>query len=130
MIDILSIFLANDFRFVAINHEFSTSQLPYYEYIKLFIIDVDQPFINVEKVLNDLDSDPNYRNIPRIGLSLKKHHASLPPKIRKKFQDFVLMPCGNEDLLTRIEVWIKTFEKSAQSVNYSEEIIKQKQKAF
>ena len=110
MISIITAYLANKYHFLAINHDFSIKQIKHYTKIQLFIIDVDQVFVKVDDVVEKINADPELKDIPKIGLSLKAHHSIMNEKRRKSFEDFILMPCGNEDLLTRIDVWIKTYQ--------------------
>ena len=110
MINIITAYLSNKYHFLAINQDFNLKQLKNYTKIQLFIIDVDQVFVKVDEVVEKINQDSELKNIPKIGLSLKTHHALMKYGRRCSFEDFILMPCGNEDLLTRIDVWIKTYQ--------------------
>jgi hypothetical protein len=34
----------------------------------------------------------------------------MDPEIKKNFEDIILTPASNEDILTRVEVWICTYQ--------------------
>ncbi len=111
MIQILGEYIGNRYRLLAVNKEFSIDRLDSYkDSINLFLIDTDQPFISIEGLMERLNSSADYQSIPKIGLALKKHFASMGSGEKRMFDDILLMPCGNEDLLTRIDIWQKTFE--------------------
>ncbi|MHA1610759.1 MAG: hypothetical protein ACTSVZ_13305 [Promethearchaeota archaeon] len=82
--------------------------------IKLFIINTDRPWIGLELILEKLKHSEYYQNIPAIGLSLKQHFKQIENRIRHQFEDILLMPCGAEDLLTRVDIWVKTYELVCQ----------------
>ncbi len=82
--------------------------------IKLFIINTDRPWIGLELILEKLKHSEYYQNIPAIGLSLKQHFRQIDDRIRHQFEDIMLMPCGAEDLLTRVDIWVKTYELVCQ----------------
>jgi hypothetical protein len=109
-IQVIAGFLGLKYQFVAINHKFIISKLSSYDNIILFIINTDQPNINITDLIPKLKIDQSYQNIPIIGLALKQHFINFPSEERKYFEDLLLMPCGNEDLLTRIEIWSRTYE--------------------
>ncbi|MHA1777453.1 MAG: hypothetical protein ACTSWC_11810 [Promethearchaeota archaeon] len=77
--------------------------------IKLFLINTDRPWIGLQNILDKIKSSEHFMNIPAIGLSLKKHYHDIDEKVKYMFEDILLMPCGAEDLLTRVDVWIKTY---------------------
>ena len=110
MITLLTTYLSDKYHFLAIHNQFSLKKLKNYKKIQLFIMDVDQVYVKIDEVIGKLKEHEKYKVVPKIGLSLKKHHKTMDPEIRNKFDDFILMPCGNEDLLTRIDVWIKTYQ--------------------
>ena len=49
-------------------------------------------------------------NTPFIGLSLKRHYTEMSEEERFEFQDILLLPARTEDILTRIDIWVKTSE--------------------
>jgi len=110
LIQVIAAYLGDKYRFIAINRKFDIRQLQSYSNIILFIIDTDCVFLEVEALVFEIKSTPTYQNIPAIGLSFKQHFAQMNPAFRNQFEDFLLKPMGNEDLLTRIEVWVRTFE--------------------
>ena len=108
-LQIITTYLSSKYHFIAVNHDFDISKLNVYSNIHLFIINTDSVQINLPHLLDQIKSNENLRNIPKIGLSLKQHHQSMPNEIRSRFEDFLLMPAGHEDMLTRVDVWIATY---------------------
>ena len=123
LIQVIAAYLGDKYRFVAINRKFEISQLQTYSNIILFIIDTDCVYLDAEELVKQIKSHANYQNIPAIGLSFKQHFAQMSSSFRNMFEDFLLKPMGNEDLLTRIEVWVRTFEivnnEEVQAKTYS-----------
>jgi hypothetical protein len=109
LIQIIAAFIGHKYQIIAINRQFTVDQLENYMSILLMIIDTDQVFIKMEPLLKALKESPKYQNIPLVGLSLKQHFPKMPIEIRNQFEDFILMPNSQEDLLTRIEIWICTY---------------------
>ncbi|WP_457558699.1 hypothetical protein [Candidatus Harpocratesius sp.] len=77
--------------------------------IKLFFLNTDRPWIGLKDILEKIKESEYYMNIPVIGLSLKQHYHEIEEKVKHMFEDILLMPCGSEDLLTRVDIWIKTY---------------------
>ncbi len=76
----------------------------------LFMVDTDNPRIKRNLIIQKIKETELFENIPIIGLSLKQHYAEMTKDDKWNFNDILLMPCGTEDLLTRIDIWIKTYE--------------------
>ena len=123
LIQIIAAYLGDKYRFIAINRNFDIKHLHTYSNIILFIIDTDSVYLDLDTLVKEIKSSADYQNIPTIGLSLKQHFAKMEPRFRNLFEDFLLKPMGNEDLLTRIEIWVRTFEivnsEEAQTKTYS-----------
>jgi response regulator RpfG family c-di-GMP phosphodiesterase len=123
LIQVIAAYIGDKYRFIAINRNFDVTQLQTYSNIILFIVDTDCVYLDVEELINQIKSKTEYQNIPAIGLSFKQHFAQMSASFRNKFEDFLLKPMGNEDLLTRIEVWVRTFEivnsEEVQAKTYS-----------
>lgn len=77
--------------------------------IRLFLIDTDKPWLGIKEILEKIKSSSIFQNIPVIGLALKKHFKEMEIHEKHLYEDFLLIPCSNEDLLTRIEVWTRTY---------------------
>ena len=106
---VLGAYIGNKFRIIAINREFSLEELESYSNLQLILIDTDQFQVKIPELMKTLRMDSKYRDIPTIGLALRQHFAKMSPELKVQFEDIILMPCSNEDLLTRIDVWIMTF---------------------
>lgn len=78
--------------------------------IKLFFLNTDRPWLGLNEILDKIKDSEYYQNIPVIGLALKQHYQEIDSQIRHKFEDILLMPCGAEDLLTRVDIWVKTYD--------------------
>jgi hypothetical protein len=78
--------------------------------VMIFIVDTDNPRVKRIEILEKIKTDDLFLNIPVIGLSLKKHFAEMTKGEKWQFNDILLMPCGMEDMLTRIDIWVKTSE--------------------
>jgi hypothetical protein len=85
--------------------------------IHLFMIGTDKPWLGTQDLIKRIKESPFFQNIPIIGLALKKHYAKMTPTERYKLEDILLLPCGGEDLLTRIEVWTRTYDIMCQNSN-------------
>lgn len=109
LIQIIAAYIGHKYQIIAINRQFSIDQLENYPHILLMIIDTDQVYIKMESLLKTIKTSPKYQNIPLVGLSLKQHFPKMPVEIRNQFEDIILMPNSQEDLLTRIEIWICTY---------------------
>ncbi len=79
--------------------------------IILFMVNSDNVRSETKKIIEKIHSHENLQNIPMIGLSLKKHYPEMEIKERYGYEDILLMPCGTDDLLTRINIWAKTYER-------------------
>ena len=89
---------------IAVNSQADFDQLPIYtNKPALFICDTDQPLIKMESVIAALKEDNKFQNVPLIGLSLKQHYQEMDPQIKSKFEDIILTPASNEDILTRLK---------------------------
>jgi len=77
--------------------------------VLLFIINSDKRSFSHE-VIQKIKEDENFMNTPFIGLSLKRHFSEMSETERYEFQDILLLPARTEDILTRIDIWVKTSE--------------------
>ena len=109
-IQIIGAYVGHKYQFVVINRNFDITRLASYTNIILFIYDVDQPYLKPMEFIPKLKNNPSYQNIPIIGMALKKHFGTMDPSEKLLFEDILLVPFGNEDLLTRIEIWVRTYE--------------------
>ena len=75
----------------------------------LFIINSDRKKFSRD-VIQKIKENENFMNTPFIGLSLKRHYTEMSEEERFEFQDILLLPARTEDILTRIDIWVKTSE--------------------
>jgi hypothetical protein len=109
LIQILAAYVGHKYRIIAINRQFDIRQLDVYDNILLFIYNSDQFDIDALEFLTKIRENLKYREIPIIALALKLHFYKTPLEIRNQFEDIILLPTSNEDILTRVEVWICTY---------------------
>ncbi|MHA1646497.1 MAG: hypothetical protein ACTSVU_00955 [Promethearchaeota archaeon] len=109
MFEILDNFIGNKYVLYPIDNYDSLDMLDPSLNIKLFLINSDKPWLGIVEIIDSIKNNESYQNVPLIGLSMKKHFPEMPFDERYKFEDIMLMPCSYEDLLTRIEVWVKTY---------------------
>ncbi len=114
---VLGAYIGNKFRIIAINREFTLEELDSYTNLQLIIIDTDQFHVKIPELMKMIRSDSKYRDIPTLGLALRNHFAKMPQDLRIQFEDIILIPCSNEDLLTRIDVWILTFRTVRSNID-------------
>ena len=98
------------YNLLPIEHLDSLDLIGFPDDILLFIIDTDNPRIDREDILENIKETSYCENIPIIGLALKRHFGNMPSEERWNYEDILLMPCNTEDLLTRIDIWIKTYQ--------------------
>jgi hypothetical protein len=77
--------------------------------VLLFIINSDKRSFSHD-VIQKIKENENFMNTPFIGLSLKRHFSEMSHEERYEFQDILLLPARTEDILTRIDIWVKTSE--------------------
>ena len=77
--------------------------------VLLFIINSDKRHFSKE-VIQKIRESETFVNVPFIGLSLKRHFTEMSEQERFEFQDILLLPARTEDILTRIDIWVKTSE--------------------
>ena len=102
-------FIGKKFQLFPVDHVDDYNSLDASMNIRLFLLDVDKEWLGTHEIMHKIKSNSMFHNIPVIGLALKKHFSKLPLDEKHLYEDFLLLPCGNEDLLTRIEVWTKTY---------------------
>ncbi|MCP4764037.1 MAG: hypothetical protein GY870_19850 [archaeon] len=109
-IQILGSYIAKKYYLLVFNHNFSIQRLESFKDITLFLVNTDCFWIKIPEILNTLQENETYQNIPTIGLALKRHFSKMPQEERILYEDIVAMPCSTEDLLSRIDVWVRTHE--------------------
>ena len=110
MFEILDNFIGSKYILYPIDNYDSLDMLDPSLNIKLFIINSDKPWLGIKNIIDSIKNNDHYQNVPLIALSMEKHFPEMPFDERYKFEDIMLMPCSYEDLLTRIEVWVKTYD--------------------
>ena len=123
MYEYLDEFVGKKYRLFAVDKIDDFNILEPLKNVHLFMINTDRPWLGTNQLIKRIKDTPIVQNIPIIGLSLKKHFAKMPPEERYLLEDILLVPCGKEDLLTRIEVWTRTYDimckNSNQTATYS-----------
>ena len=115
---ILQVYLQKKYHIIRIQKDISLQYIKMYENVILLIINSDQPWIRNSNLLKKIHQDDLFQNVPIIGLCLKKYYKSMENSEKFLYDDILLLPCNNEDILTRIEVWTNTAEFLK---NYKEE---------
>ena len=116
--NILKVYLQDKYHIIRIQKKISLQYIKMYENVILLIINSDQPWIRNSNLLKKIHQDNLFQNVPIIGLCLKKYFKNMKNPERYLYDDILLLPCSNEDILTRIEVWTNTAEFL---MNYEEE---------
>ncbi len=116
--DILQVYLQNKYLLIRIQQEISFQYIKMYKNVMLLIINSDAPWIRSSKLIHKIQQENLFQNVPIIGLCLKKYFKNMENSERYLYDDILLLPCNNEDILTRIEVWTNTAEFL---MNYKEE---------
>ncbi len=116
--NILQVYLQDKYHLIRIKKEISFQYLKMYENVVLLIINSDQPWIRNSNLVKKIQQENFFSNIPIIGLCLKKYFKEMENSERYLYDDILLLPCNNEDFLTRIDVWINTAEFL---INYEQE---------
>jgi hypothetical protein len=79
-----------------------------YKNVILLLINSDQPWIRNSNLIKKIQQENIFQNVPIIGLCLKRYFKNMTKSERYLYDDILLLPCNNEDFLTRIEVWTNT----------------------
>ncbi len=116
--DILQVYLQNKYHIIRIQQEISFQYIKLYKNVMLLIINSDQPWIRNSKLVKKIQQENLFSNVPIIGLCLKKYFKNMKNSERYLYDDILLLPCNNEDFLTRIDVWTNTADFLK---NYEEE---------
>jgi len=78
--------------------------------VYLFLVNTDKPWTGIIESVKKLKKNFKFQNVPVVGLALKKHIDKMDEQTKLLFEDIILTPCSYEDLLNRIEIWVKTYE--------------------
>ena len=116
--DILQVYLQDKYQLIRIQQDISLQYIQMYENVMLLIINSDQPWVRNSNLVKKIQQENLFQNVPIIGLCLKKYFKDMKNTERYLYDDILLLPCNNEDFLTRIEVWTNTAEFL---MNYEEE---------
>ena len=108
--NILQVYLQDKYHLIRIQKKISLQYIKKYENVMLLIINSDQPWIRNSNLLKKIHQDNLFQNVPIIGLCLKKYYKKMENSEKFLYDDILLLPCNNEDILTRIEVWTNTAE--------------------
>ena len=108
--DILQLYLQNKYHLIRIQKEISLQYIRMYENVMLILINSDQPWIRNSNLIKKIQNENIFQDVPIIGLCLKKYFKNMDKSERYLYDDILLLPCNNEDFLTRIEVWTNTAE--------------------
>ena len=108
--DILQVYLQNKYQIIRIQKDISLQYIKMYENVMLLIINSDQPWVINSNLVKKIHHENLFLNVPIIGLCLKKYFKNMENSERYLYDDILLLPCNNEDILTRIEVWTNTAE--------------------
>lgn len=103
-------FIGRRYQLFPVDHVDDYSTLKDKINICLFLLDTDKTWLGTREIMTKIKNSPSFHNIPVIGLALKQHFSEMPAEEKHKYEDFLLIPCSNEDLLTRIEVWTRTYD--------------------
>ena len=106
--DILQVYLQGKYHIIRIQQDISLKYIKMYENVMLLIINSDQPWIRNSNLVKKIQQENLFQNVPIIGLCLKKYFKNMKNSERYLYDDILLLPCNNEDILTRIEVWTNT----------------------
>jgi response regulator RpfG family c-di-GMP phosphodiesterase len=104
----LFLHLGDKYNFLELQTKFSIKALELFTHIELFFFDIDQPQIKLDAFYSEIKAHNKYQVIPIIGLASKKYFKDLGQDLRGKFDDIILLPTSMEDVLTRIDLWLKT----------------------
>ena len=105
----LDTFIGNKFQLFPVDRVDIYDTLAAEMDIRLFLLDTDKKWLGTKEIMSKIKSNSDFHNIPVIGLALKKHFSEMEIHEKHLYEDFLLIPCSNEDLLTRIEVWTRTY---------------------
>ncbi len=108
--DYLNQFIGTEYQLFPVDHVDDFSSLAINMDICLFLLDTDKTWLGTKEIMQEIKSNPNFHNIPVIGLALKQHFSKMSLEEKHHYEDFLLIPCSNEDMLTRIEVWTRTYK--------------------
>jgi hypothetical protein len=102
--------LGNSFNFVEVQTKFSSKALGLIPNINLIFFDLDQMNIEYLPFHKEIKALERYNKIPIIGLAMKKHVDEINPELKANLDDLILLPTGMEDVLTRVDLWVKTYK--------------------
>ncbi|MHA1560705.1 MAG: hypothetical protein ACTSPA_01145 [Promethearchaeota archaeon] len=108
--DILQVYLQSKYQIIRIQQDISLKYIKMYENVMLLIINSDNPYVRNSNLAKKIQQENLFSNVPMIGLCLKKYFKNMENSERYLYDDILLLPCNNEDFLTRIEVWTNTAE--------------------
>ena len=107
--ELINSFIGKNYLLFPVDQIDSLDLIGFPQNVILFMVDTDNPRIKRNLIIQKIKMSEFFENIPIIGLSLKQHYAEMAKDDKWKFNDILLMPCNTEDLLTRIDIWIKTY---------------------
>lgn len=108
--ELIDSFIGKKYLLYPVDQMDSMDLIGFPQNVILFMVDTDNPLIKRALIIEKIKTTEFFENIPIIGLSLKQHYAEMTKDDKWNFNDILLMPCGTEDMLTRIDIWIKTYE--------------------
>ncbi|UYP48692.1 hypothetical protein NEF87_004977 [Candidatus Lokiarchaeum ossiferum] len=108
--ELIDSFIGSKYLLYPVDQVDSMELIGFPQNVILFMVDTDNPLIRRDLIIEKIKTTEFFENIPIIGLSLKQHYAEMTKDDKWNFNDILLMPCGTEDMLTRIDIWIKTYE--------------------
>ncbi|MHA1727290.1 MAG: hypothetical protein ACTSWY_01000 [Promethearchaeota archaeon] len=109
-VNLLRNFLGYKYLFITIKSKDVIHKLDLCKNINLLIINTDWHSNSLSDILIKIKNDIRYYNIPIIGLVLKRYILKMEHINRNYFDDILPIPTRNEDIINRIEVWIKTYK--------------------
>lgn len=109
-INILASFLEGAFNFHFMQKNESLDSIPIMDSVSVILLNLDNPQFKSLPLLNELNKHPYYQNVPKLGFTYRKFANQMKPELKMQCDDIILVPYNCEDLMQRIDVWIKTFE--------------------
>ena len=107
--------LGKSCNIVEIQHRFSIQAFSVIPNLNLILFDIDQMNIKIEDLIEPVKAHDVYCKIPVIALAMKRHYDDFSMNLKKKFDDIILLPTNMEEMLTRIDVWIQTYQSSKKA---------------
>jgi PleD family two-component response regulator len=109
-INILASFLEMAFNFHFLKKNESLDSIPSMESVSVILINLDNPMFKSLSLLTEFNKHEIFQNVPKLGFTHRKFATEMKPEIKMQCDDIILVPYNCEDLMQRIDVWIKTFE--------------------